>query len=106
MKDAVREVHEVKDLMLQAERTIEMLERLLPQNGEEWLVWRYRNLDRQLRDAKRQLHGLTESLQVVMFEKAKTVGKAMWIAGLGMGGVMVFQVVGKVVEPLIALQFV
>lgn len=66
LKEAADEIQEIRNLVVQTEKVVSAIERLLPaeeSSPEVWLSWRHRTLKRRLTDAKRDLFHLTNAVQ-------------------------------------------
>ena len=69
MTDELNALNELKNLISRTESVVNSLLAMLPPKGAGWLEWRVRSMQRRLDDAKRELHKLTEAMQVQMIEK-------------------------------------
>lgn len=71
-EDTGREVKEIQALITQAEKVIDKLHRL-SKSAEPWQRWRVAQLDRHLRDAKREMGKLIEEIsnQIAFADAAK-----------------------------------
>jgi hypothetical protein len=58
-----RELDDIRNLIAQAEHTIEFLSNLVPPNEHVWLNWRLDKLQRKIRTAKHEMGKLINDIQ-------------------------------------------
>jgi hypothetical protein len=68
MKQTIEEINELRTLVKRTEKVVDSLGRLIPED-DDWLAWRHRGLVRKLDILRRELHLVTERVQVMLIEK-------------------------------------
>lgn len=70
LNEELNDLTTLRSLIQRAENVVNSLQSMLPAKGASWLDWRCRGLKRRLEDANRELHKITEVMQVRLVEKA------------------------------------
>jgi hypothetical protein len=70
MRGQLVDIIDIRQLVNQAEKLVETIDRLMPVGEQAWREWRHKGMVRKLADAKRELNRVTELVQQQLYADA------------------------------------